>query len=151
MKKYIYLIILGIALFGIGIIVLVFQMNEMDYISKDITKRVNVLEYNDNKEYKVECGFCKVKYVHDDVENTEIRISYPSNYYNYTIEEDNEGKRRIIEIDIDEVNSKNVYDLIISDLKNGSVRDYFNGFLMEVEVVQKNRARWDGKGNNRFI
>ena len=50
MKKYTYLIILGIALFGIGIIVLVFQMNEMDYISKDITKRVNVFEFYDNKE-----------------------------------------------------------------------------------------------------
>ena len=141
MKKYIYLIILGVFLFGIGLIVLVYQMNEMEYIDKDITKRVNVLSYNDNKEYKVECGFCKVDYIYGDVEDTEIRISYPSNYYNYKINEDNEGKRRIIEIEIDEINSKNVYDLIISDLKSGSVRDYFNGFLMEVEVIQKNRTR----------
>lgn len=141
MKKYIYLIILGIALFGIGIIVLVFQMNEMEYIDKDITKRVNVLTYNDNKKYIVECGFCKVNYVYEDIENTEIRISYPSNYYNYTINEDNEGRRRVIEIDIDEINSKNIYDLIISDLKSGCVRDYFKGFLMEVEVVTKNRTR----------
>jgi len=151
MKKYIYLIILGVFLFGIGLIVLVYQMNEMEYIDKDITKRVNVLEFNDNKEYLVECGFCKVDYIYDDVEDTEIRISYPSNYYNYKINEDNEGKRRIIEIEIDEVNSKNVYDLIISDLKSGSVRDYFNGFLMEVEVVQKDRTRWYGKRSRRFI
>ena len=57
------------------------------------------------------------------------------------IDEDNEGKRRIIEIDIDEINSKNIYDLIISDLKSGSVRDYLKGFLMEVDVIQKDRTR----------
>ena len=151
MKRYIYLIILGIFLFGIGIIVLVFQMNEMEYIDKDITKRVNVLTYNDNKEYRVECVFCKVNYVYENIENTEVRISYPNNYYNYKIEENNEGKKRVIEIDIDEVNSKNIYDLIISDLKSGSVRDYLKGFLMEVEVVTKNRTRWDGKRKSRFI
>ena len=47
----------------------------------------------------------------------------------------------IFKDDDEEINSKNVYDLIISDLKTGSVRDYLNGFLMEVEVVQMKRAR----------
>lgn len=140
MKKYIYLIILGISLFGIGIITFVYQMNRLEYTSKDITKRVNVLTYSDNKEYRVECGFCNVKYTYDDVEDTKIIISYPSNYYNYTIELDNKKNKRIIEIDINDVNSKNIYDLIISDFKSGRVRDYFNGFLMEVEVISKKRS-----------
>lgn len=140
MKKHIYLIILGIALFGIGIIVLVYQMNSLDYVNKDITKRVNILTYSDNKEYKVECGFCNVKYTYDDVDTTEIRISYPSNYYSYTVEVDNKKNKRVIEIDITDVNSKNIYDLIISDFKGSSFRDYFKGFLMEVEVIQKKRA-----------
>ena len=58
---------------------------------------------------------CKVKYIYDDVDNTQIRISYPSNYYNYRINEDNEGKRRIIEIDIDEVNR--FIDIVIGRLE----------------------------------
>lgn len=137
MKRYIYSIIFAIALFGIGLITLVYQLNNFSFINKEIKKEENILTFSDNYKYKILCNFCKINYIDQDSDYNIVKIKYPNNYYNYDIEEEYKKNNKYLKIEIEDVNRQNIYDLIINDIKNKTIRNYIDDFMMEVDVYMR--------------
>lgn len=138
MKKNIYLIIIGVIIFGIGLIILAYEIDNFNINSKVPVKDEKIITYyldNDYK-YKISCNNCDIKYVVDEeMENTfDIKVRYPKEFYSYKIEDNIKGNYKNINIKGGNISSYDVYNVLIRDIKNKNIRNYFNYFKMKVIV-----------------